>query len=512
MLMALSLCACDNGGGDGAETIPTEPNQEHSGEKVTLPEVFCGVWHFGDGRSVEIRPDLVSVPGGIFTEFTYSEEHMLIEVMKAGELVYSVHFVDEETILVVGVDGSEIIYHTFGNGEEIHGDSDWEDPVDEEMRLWLAYDKAVQDFDAAVFGKPVYDEEGKEIYDGPVLAQYLYDQFVALGDFEDAAYYLPFFKTREETVATVQESSCNAFGDVHVTVYDGDLPNYDVFGEPSNTRSLLNLGIFYSQPGKQQRTKVYNENNMLTQVVITSTNTNDDVIDTCVADLEYNEMGQHIATHVTFVDENGTDVRYTSTLEYDNNGNLVRIDIPYYIYNQNIGTYTSLDAYDEQGRILRSTAVSIPKDLDVFEHQHKRPFFRTTKVYFYDDRGLLTHIYWCNMRGDGSTFYKDTYSYDENGLLIEEKSYNFVPDYNGMYNSGEYTIQEIDDIEAKMVNGVFHLNTSYEERLPEDWISNEHFELSEWEWIPHTIELKKEYTYTYDKTVTIMYIDLTPED
>ena len=63
-----------------------------------------------------------------------------------------------------------------------------------------------------------------------------------------------------------------------------------------------------------------------------------------------------------------------------------------------------------------------------------------------------------------------------------------------------------------MVNGVFHLNTSYEERLPEDWISNEHFELSEWEWIPHTIELKKEYTYTYDKTVTIMYIDLTPED
>lgn len=507
MLMALSLCACGDGG--GGETVPTE-FADVPAMSQRLPDAILGNWHTGDGPAVDIYPDAVATPDGYFTDYIFYEESMVIELLHEGTLVCTVHILDDKTLMTVDRDGNELMFHSLESIVSSEGD-DWEEPMDEETRLNLAYNKALSDYNAAISGQPVYDEEGNEIYDGPTLAEYLYNQFVALGDYEDAWQFLSHFKIREETVTTVRRT--NPFNDI-VSEYDEDLPQYDVLGRIviSDTPGAQSVGIIYEYSGNQRYQSVYDENNVLTAVIIITTNGFGDVINTCVADLEYNGLGQHIATHVAFVDENGNDVRYTSTLEYDDGGNLIRIDIPYYTRNEDTGTYTALYAYDEQGRLLRDTFVALPDDLDWYEHYSKRPFNRSTSKNVYDENGLLIEEYTCSHAPDTAAYTITTYSYDENGVLVNRTLYSYDYDFVGFIDSGDYTREEVSDLRNKFICDIFGLPESYEDRAPESWVNNEDFDLSQWDWIPHTLEVNSEYTYTYDKTVTIMYIDLTPED
>ena len=511
LVLALSLCACDEGEGSG-ESMPTE-SEEAPPMSQSLPDEILGSWHSGDGPAVDIYPDAVATPDGYFMEYIFHEDSMMIDLYQDGLLVCTVYFLDDQTVLTVDQEGNEMLFYSFDDTDAPGGD-DWQEPLDEAERLNMAYNKALDDFNAAISGQPVYDEEGKEIYDGPTLAEYLYNQFVALGDYEDAVDYLPFFKTRAETVTTVEwyMSIGEEWGGDRVTVYD-ELQNYDVFGRLVDETTLTtSYGIYYNHSGNQSVRFIYNEDDTVTQVIIRSMNGFGDVIDTCVADLEYNALGQHIATHVAFVDDNGNDVRYTSTLEYDDGGNLTRIDIPYYTSNEETGTYTALYAYDEQGRLLRYSDAALPDDLDWYEQIGKRPFFRLTSKNIYDENGLLIVEYSIYFFPDGASYSMTTYSYDEIGRLANKALYGYDYDSISLYESGEYTAQEINDFKIEMVLDIFGLPESYEDRTPESWVNNEDFDLTEWDWIPHTLEVNSEYTYTYDKTVTIMYIDLTPED
>ena len=509
LVMTLSLCACGNESGSNDDTMPSE-FEEIPGVSRRLPDAIIGSWHFGDGRAVDIYSDAVATPDGYFTDYIFHEESMVIELLQEGTLVCTVHILDDKTLMTVDRDGNELMFHSLESIISSEGD-EWEEPIDEETRLNIAYNKALDDFNAAISGQPVYDEEGNEIYDGSALAEYLYNQFQALGDYEDASDFLPFFAIREVSVTTARRT--NPFNDI-VSEYDEDLPQYDVLGRIviSDTPGAQSVGIIYEHSGNHRYQSVYDENNVLTQVIITSTNGLGNVIGTCTADLEYNEFGQHIATHVVFVDEDGNDVRYTSTLEYDDRGNLIRIHIPYYERNGDIGTYTALYAYDEQGKLLRDTSVEIPDDLEWFERYSKRPFYRITSKNIYDENGLLIVQYTCAHYPDVPSYAMTTYTYDEHGMLVNKCLYSYDYGWNDWYNSGAYSVQEISDIQNEMVRDIFGLPDSYDDRTPESWVNNEDFDLTEWDWIPHTLELKIEYTYTYDKTVTIMYIDLTSED
>ena len=506
LLLVLSLCACGDGGSGGRETLPTE-FEEVPGMSQRLPDAICGSWHLGDGRAVNIYPDAVATPDGYFTDYIFHEDSMVIELLQDGQVVCTVCIVDERTVMTVDIEGNEMLFYSLDDT----GGDDWQEPLDEAERLNMAYNKVLEDFNAAISGQPVYDEEGNEISDGPTLAEYLYNQFLDLEDYEDAVIYLSFFKTREEPVTTVcRYSPINGME----STYDEDLPQYDVLGRVgiSDTTGAQSVGFIYEYSGNQRYQSLFDENNALTQVIITTTNGFGDVINTCVADLEYNGLGQHIATHVAFVDENGNDVRYTSTLEYDDCGNLIRIDIPYCTSNDDTGTYTALYAYDDQGGLLRDTTVMLPDDLDWYEQNLKRPFSRTTSKKIYDENGLLIAKYTCSHAPDSPGYSMTTYTYDEQGLLVNKVIYGYDYGWSDWYNSGVYSTQEISDIQSEMVRDIFGLPDSYDDRTPESWVNNEDFDLAEWDWIPHTLELNSEYTYTYDKTETIMYIDLTPED
>ena len=510
LLVVLGLCACgDGGGGEPETTIPTE-FEGVPGMSQRLPDEIHGSWHSGDGPAVDIYPDAVATPDGYFTEYIFHEDSMMIELFQDGQLFCTVYFVDDQTVMTVDQEGNEMLFHSVD--EDVPDGDDWQEPMDEAERLNMAYNKALDDFNAAISCQPVYDEEGNEIYDGPALAEYLYNQFLALGDYEDAWQFLSFFKTREELVTTVE---CYMFigeewGGDRVTVYD-ESPIYDVFGRlVDETKLISDYGIYYNHSGNQSVRFIYNEDDTVTQAIIRSTNGFGDVIDTCVADLEYNTLGQHIATRVAFVDDSGNDVRYTSTLEYDDGGNLIRIDIPYYTSNEETGTYTALYAYDEQGRLLRYSDVALPDDMEWFERYSKRPFFRVTSKNIYDENGLLIIVYSCFFFPDGTSYSMTTYSYDENGRLANKAVYSYDYDSISLYESGKYTAQEINDFNNEMTREIFGLPESYEDRTRESWVNNEDFDLSEWDWVPHTLEVNTEYTYTYDNTVTIMYIDLTP--
>ena len=383
--------------------------------------------------------------------------------------------------------------------------------MDEEVRLGLAYEKALNDFNAAISDQPVYDDEGNEITSGPALAEYLYNQFVALGDYEDAYTYLPFFKTRTETVTTVRwyQYIGEEWGGDRETVYDEEVPAYDVFGRLCKNNSNV-LGISYSYPGNERYTSVYDENENVTQVIITSTNGFGEVIGTCVANFEYNDLGQHIATHVAFVDEEGNDVRYTSIFQYDSKGRLIRYDIPYGESHGHDTTLTYQYLYDEYDRCIQSSMVEAWVDESVYEYYHQ-PASKIVYQYFYDENGMQIRMI-AEERNpfDGGGNLVCEYTYDDNQCLIKRVLSSKDQKWENVVE--EYGREESTRISEQIRESLFHPGVSVSEATQEDWFSMEPVDLTMWDWIPHTIEPSEERTYTYDKTVTIMYIDLTPED
>lgn len=482
---------------------------------VNRPEywdIIYKSWAGSDGERIEIFPAGVSMStAGFYPEFSYDAENGLIDVLEDGQVLYTISTGDSQ-LFVMDMDGNEVLYNAdvdYMDPGII--DDPTEEPMDEEIRLGLAYEKALNDFNAAISNQPVYDDEGKEITSGLVLAEYLYNQFVALGDYEDASFYMPFFKTRTETVATVRwyQYIGEEWGGDRETVYDEEVPAYDVFGRLCNNNSNV-LGISYSYPGNERYTSVYDENENVTQVIITSTNGFGEVIGTCVANFEYNDLGQHIATHVAFVDEEGNDVRYTSTFQYDSKGRLIRYDIPYGESHGHDTTLTYQYLYDEYDRCIQSSMVEAWVDESIYKYYHQ-PASKIVYQYFYDENGMQTRMI-AEERNpfDGGGTLVCEYTYDDNQCLIKRVLSSKDQKWENVVD--EYGREESTRISEQIRESFFHPGVSVSEATQEDWFSMEPVDLTMWDWIPHTIEPSEERTYTYDKTVTIMYIDLTPED
>lgn len=502
LLLMFSLSACGDEQPAAPESTPTEHTEgTPAGEQLSLPQEYCGVWYVADGRSIEIRPDGIAAPDGYYTEFICSEDPKMIDVMQDGEYVFTVYYVDEVSILVAGFEGREEMYYVDGAVPEETDGGEWDGPMDEEERLFMAYCEAENDFIAAINNMTVYDDEGNVIPSSPELAKYLYDQFAALGDYLDASDYLRYFKTRQETVTTVHQYYHSTGGEVTA---NKALPDYDVMGQPVNTSVYIGV----ADSANYDIEYVYNDHNVIIQMLLTTKNIAD--TGTAVVIPEYNENGQQIAAHVELVDTNGNVVNYTSTYEYDDQGRLVRAHIPYYVHDEDTGKRTELWEYDASGRLLCECSVTVPDDLDLY-NKYRYPLFSSASSYFYDENGLLTRYYHSatSLYTQGIDFFTYTLSYDENGLLVQKESYSFALDYDGMVNSGEYTGEEAIELGMKMFNDIFGFDRW--DSVPEDWIRNEPFDLSKWEWIHHTSEPITTTTYTYSET-TIMYIDLTPED
>lgn len=481
---------------------------------VNRPEywdIIYKSWAGLNGERIEILPAGVSMStAGFYPEFSYDAENGLIDVLEDGQVLYTISTGDSQ-LFVMDMDGNEVLYNADvdymdpGNIED-----PTEDPVDEEMRLWLAYDKVVNDFNASIADQPVCDDEGKEITSGPVLAEYLYNQLLALGDFEDAYTYLPFFKTRTEIVTTEQWYS-------HVNGYEReyvhDLPDYDVFGQPDDEAYIAStFGIRHNISGNRDVDLVYDENDVVTQVIITMTDGVGGVKGTCVADVEYNERGQRIATHVAFVDEAGNDVRYTSTFEYDSAGNLIRVDIPYVVDAEHYGhTITYLYRYDEYGRRVLESWITTVVDESWYAYGTEPGSKRVTEN-FYNEHGLLirelTHS--IDNLNPGSGHYEYIYTYDEEDRLIKEESFRIEVNFNDYYQ--EHGDEKTDELLDEYRSDFFHPGVSSDEATLEDWfVTEQPVDISKWDFVITRIPLDVS-TYTYDKTVTIMCIDLTPED
>lgn len=484
---------------------------EHYVKYLEYWNIIYKAWSDENGECIEIFPAGIFMSAGFFPEFRYDTYNDVIEVLDAGQVIYTI-VNGYSQLRVTDADGNETLY----TREEDYMDpgiidDPTEEPMDEELRLGLAYEKALNDFNAAISNQPVYDDEGKEITSGPVLAEYLYNQFVALGDYEDASFYLPFFKTRTETVATVRwyQYIGEEWGGDRETVYDEEVPAYDVFGRLCNNNSNV-LGISYSYPGNERYTSVYDENENVTQVIITSTNGFGEVIGTCVANFEYNDLGQHIATHVAFVDEEGNDVRYTSTFQYDSKGRLIRYDIPYGESHGHDTTLTYQYLYDEYDRCIQSSMVEAWVDESVYEYYHQ-PASKIVYQYFYDENGMQIRMI-AEERNpfDGGGNLVCEFTYDDNQCLIKRVLSSKDQKWENVVE--EYGREESTRISEQIRESLFHPGVSVSEATQEDWFSMEPVDLTMWDWIPHTIEPSEARTYTYDKTVTIMYIDLTPED
>lgn len=482
---------------------------------VKYPEywnIIYKAWTGEDGECIEIFPAGISMSTGFFPEFRYDTYNDVIEVMADGQVIYTINN-GYSQLRVTDADGNETLYTR---------EVDYMDPaiiddptgetLDEQTRLDLAYNKAIDDFNSAISGQPVYDDEGNEITSGPVLAEYLYNQFVALRDYEDASFYLPFFKTRTETVATVRwyQYISEDFGGDRETVYDENLPAYDVFGRLCNNNSNV-LGISYSYPGNARYTSVYDENNNVTQVIITNTNGFGEVIGTCVADLEYNELGQHIVTHVAFVDKEGNDVRYTSTFQYDSRGRLIRYDIPFGESHGHDTTLTHQYLYDEHDRCIQHSMVEAFVDESVYEFYHQ-PAKKSVSQYFYDENGMqIRMIFEERNPFDGGGGAVCEYTYDDNQRLIKRVLTSKYSNWEDVVE--EYGREESSRLSAQIQESFFHPGVPVSEVKQEDWFSMERVDLTKWDWLNYyTLEPQEERTYTYNKTVTIMYIDLTPDD
>lgn len=480
---------------------------------VKYPEywnIIYKAWTSESGECIEIFPAGISMSAGFFPKFRYDTYNDVIEVMADGHVIYTI-VNGYSQLRVTDADGNETLYTR---------EVDYMDPgiiddptgetLDEQTRLDLAYDKALNDFNAAILDQPVCDDEGNEITDGPALAQYLYDQFVALRDYEDAYTYLPFFKTRTEIVTTEQWYS-------HVNGYEReyvhDLPDYDAFGQPDDETHLgPTFGIIYHFSGNRDVDLVYDENDAVTQVIITMTDGFGEVKGTCVADLEYNERGRHIATHVAFVDETGNDVRYTSTFEYDSEGNVIRVDIPYVVNYGGFGcTYTYQYRYDELGRCVLESTITTVVDESWYAYG-KQPGFKYVVENFYDEHGLLIRKLTHNVDylNPGGGHYEDIYTYDEEHRLIKEESFTIKFSFDDYYQ--EHGIEKTNELSAEYISDFFHPGVFSDEATLEDWFSTEQpVEISKWDAFLLAREPQDVSTYTYSET-TIMYIDLTPED
>ena len=484
---------------------------EHYVKYLEYWNIIYKSWTSENRECIEIFPSGISMSKGFYPEFRYDTYNDVIEVMEAGQVIYTI-INGYSQLRVTDADGNETLYtREVDYMEPGTIDDPTEEPMDEEVRLGLAYEKALNDFNAAISNQPVYDDEGKEITSGPALAEYLYNQFAALGDYEDASFYLTFFKTRTETVATVRwyQYIGEEWGGDRETVYDEEVPAYDLFGRLCNNNSNV-LGISYSCPGNERYTSVYDENENVTQVIITSTNGFGEVIGTCVANFEYNDLGQHIATHVAFVDEEGNDVRYTSTFQYDSKGRLIRYDIPYGESHGHDTTLTYQYLYDEYDRCIQSSMVEAWVDESVYEYYHQ-PASKIVYQYFYDENGMQIRVI-AEERNpfDGGGNLVCEYTYDDNQCLIKRVLSSKDQKWENVVE--EYGREESTRISEQIRESLFHPGVSVSEATQEDWFSMEPVDLTMWDWIPHTIEPSEERTYTYDKTVTIMYIDLTPED
>lgn len=473
-------------------------------------------WFSPDGDVLEVLPAGVSMSGGFFQSFTYVDDIVSLEVTENGETVYTIASLDPWNVSVVDAAGNEVIYTRDDIGGEVdpggNVDPGWDD-MDEAERLELAYIKALDDFNAAISDKPVYDEEGNEITSGPALAEYLYNQFVALGNYEDASYYLAFFKTRTETVTTERwyQYIGEEWGGDRESVIEHDLPDYDVFGRPDDEEKLAPIyGILYQFSGNKDVDLVYNEHNVVTQVIITMTDGFGEVKGTCVSDLEYNEFGQHIATHVAFVDEAGNDVRYTSTFDYDSEGRLIRVDIPYVYDAEHYGhTYTYLYRYDENGRCVLESIITTVVDESWYGYG-KQPGFKHVTENFYDENGLLvrelTHSVDFIYPGGGQ--YEHIYTYDEEQRLVKEELFTLNYNFDDYYR--EHGIEKTNELIGEYQSDFFYPGVSYDEATLEDWFSMEQpVDISKWDAFLLAREPEDVRTYTYSET-TIMYIDLNP--
>lgn len=484
---------------------------EHYVKRLEYWNIIFKSWTDENGECIEIFPAGISMSTGFYPEFYYDTYNDVIEVMVDGQVIYTI-VNGYSQLRVTDVDGNETLYTReieYADAPVID-DPGQDEPMDEALRLGRAYEKALNDINAAISGQLVCDDEGKEITDGPALAEYLYNQFVALGDFEDASDYLPFFKTRTETVTTEQwYSPVNGYEREYVH----DLPDYDVFGRPDDETHLSStFGIIYYFSGNRDVDLVHDENNAVTQVIITMTDGFGEVKGTCVADLEYNEWGQHISSHVAFVDEAGNDVRYTSTFEYDSEGQLIRVDIPYVVDGERYDyTYSYLYRYDEYGRCVLESMVTTIVDESWYAYG-KKPGMKYVTEYFYDENGLvvreLTHSIDFIYAGGGDSEY--VYTYDEEQRLVKEEKFTLTYDWNGYYD--EYGFDKTGELQDEFNSDIFHPGVSSDEATLKDWFSREQpVDMSKWDWLLLARELQDVSTYTYSET-TIMYIDLTPED
>ena len=479
--------------------------------KIEYWELFGKEWYSEAGNMMSIRSESIYIINNAYEEYIISDDGTCLNIMQDGQEVYAIALVESGCVCLIDQEDNEKMFYVGEAGG-------WDEPMDEETRLTLAYDKALNDFNAAISGRPVYDDNGNEIMDGPTLARYLYDQFVALGAYEDAADYLPLFKTRAEGIKTEHRTNYSYLGEVvYEDTFDYDIPDYDVFGRPTNRDDLfLTYGIYGSVWNTDRMTLVRDENGIVHQVNIetyerVTVDGEERRIEIYItANLEYNEQGLLVATHVNEQTSDGENSSYTTTIEYDSDGRLTRVYVPNVERGNYLANYTHMYLYDEDGNLSQKMYVLVPvsPEEDIPGLMKGYPFAKMVTTYHYDDRGLLEkemhYDYDYTGGGDGATLYE----YDEEGNLIKES----ICRVNSGFTESGYSYDEWLTKTEGLFKAKYYPTATGDTPTYDDWLVNVPIDLSPWDWIPHGMWVNSEKCYSYSKNTTIMYIDLTPED
>jgi hypothetical protein len=228
-------------------------------------------------------------------------------------------------------------------------------------------------------------------------------------------------------------------------------------------------------------------------------------VEICInANLEYDEKGRLVATRVSKQNSDGENSSYTTIFDYDSDGRLTRIYVP----NVERGTYLAnlsiMNIYDVDGKLLQRMEVYVPAS-----QEESIPVVKSVYTYHYDDHGLLEKkmSYSYNPISGGGKV-AQFYEYDEEGNLSKQLMYTVG---SGFQDSG-YSLDEYLAKTEGLDKATFYPTAADDTPTYDDWLANVLIDLSAWDWIPYRMTLNVERCYSYSKTTTIMYIDLTPED
>ena len=279
-----------------------------------------------------------------------------------------------------------------------------------------------------------------EEYKGNVALEYLYNEFKALGDYQDSKDYSERFTVLPNMLTSITAKSTNPLGEVVETLYASYI--YDAKGNLKNNHGPIDLTIlgFDETSAAYANEYLQYEFDDSGKLVLANLIVREKTI--AVITPEYDEKGNIIK-----VITKGDNTTFTQLYEYDDQNRLVKKSKTQYYFDE----YTNISragyslsytySYDEKGRLVEETQMQTNAWFPI--GQTPTP---AKTIYRYNDMGKLI---------EKAYSYKSptTYSYDENGNLIKESYRSNDKEY--FYDENCYLIKETEIVGEKFYERVY---------------------------------------------------------